>query len=227
MTQLLTLTPHPAQDLQTLQTVWHDLNAESCPHHYNFHLHSRSSDGQLVPEDLITQAVRIGLKGMAITDHHTVEGYYRAQAWLASQSLSQAPHLWTGVEITAQVHDTDVHILGYGFDPEHPMIQPYLMGDSPTGNLAQAAFVIAAIHEAGGLAVLAHPERYRRPAAELIPVVAQWGIDGVETYYSYRKTNPWQPSPVETAQVKDLAEQFHLFQTCGTDTHGIDLLLRL
>lgn len=227
MTQFLTLTPHPAQDLQTLQTVWRDLNAESCPHHYNFHLHSRSSDGQLLAEDLMAQAVRIGLKGMALTDHHTIEGYHRAQAWLTAQALPHAPQLWTGVEITTQVYDTDVHILGYGFDPAGGAIAPYLTGESPTGAMAQGPMVIDAIHRSGGLAVLAHPERYRRPAAELIPILAQWGIDGAETYYSYRKANPWQPSPVETAQVKALAEQFNLFQTCGTDTHGVDLLLRL
>lgn len=226
MTQALTLT-NTAQDTKTLKSVWQTLHAKSCPHHYNFHLHSQSSDGQLMPERIIDQALNIGLKGMALTDHHTVEGYRRAQEWLDTNAPEAQLHLWTGVEITARIHDTDVHILGYGFNPNHPAIQLYLQGEAPRGTAAEAAFVIAAIHGAGGLAVLAHPERYRRSAQELIPMVAQWGVDGVEAYYNYRRTNPWHASPQQTALVTALGDRFNLFKTCGTDTHGLDLLLRL
>jgi predicted metal-dependent phosphoesterase TrpH len=45
-------------------------------------MHTNCSDGQLKPEVLIEQAVSIGLKGFAITDHHTVEGYKIAQDWV-------------------------------------------------------------------------------------------------------------------------------------------------
>jgi hypothetical protein len=87
--------------------------------------------------------------------------------------------------------------------------------------------VIVALHQAGGLAVLAHPERYRRSAAELIPVAAHLGIDGVETYYAYGNPEPWQPSPNQTQKVKQLSATYNLLNTCGTDTHGLNLLRRL
>lgn len=219
------------QNQQALRQVWENLQPDSCPHSYNFHMHTTCSDGQLKPEQLIEQAVAIGLKGLAITDHHTIDGYQIAQTWLENwQQTSPStpvPHLWTGVEITAKLLDTDVHILGYAFDPEHPSIKLYLNGSAPRNGDAQAAAVILALHQAGGVAVLAHPERYRRSANELIPVAAQLGIDGVEAYYAYNNPEPWQPSPNQTQTVRQLSATYNLFNTCGTDTHGLNLLRRL
>jgi predicted metal-dependent phosphoesterase TrpH len=220
-----------AQDSESLKQVWETIDADSCPYTYNFHMHTICSDGQLTPLSLMQQAIHIGLKGMAITDHHSVRGYFAAQDWLV-QMLQKSeqnclPHLWTGVEITASLDGVEVHILGYAFAPESLAIRPYLQEKSPQGKKAAAKQVIASIHQAGGLAVLAHPARYRRPAHELIPLAANLGIDGVEAYYAYTNPKPWQTSPVQTKQVKELAREYNLFTTCGTDTHGLDLLRRI
>lgn len=220
-----------AHDQQALRQVWQTIGPNSCPYSYNFHMHTTCSDGQLQAERLIQQAASIGLKGLAITDHHTVKGYQLAQSWLEhcqqSSSSTPTPHLWTGVEITANLLGTEVHILGYAFDPEHPSLRPYLQGKAPQDGDAEAAAVIVALQQAGGLAVLAHPCRYRRRATELIPVAAHLGIDGVETYYAYNNPNPWQPSAKETQQVQQLSATYNLLNTCGTDTHGLNLLRRL
>jgi predicted metal-dependent phosphoesterase TrpH len=218
--------PAIAQDTLALRQVFETIDAHSCPRSFNFHMHTLYSDGRLQPEVLMEQAIAIGLKGLAITDHHTTRGYQAAQHWLKNTG-SPSPHLWTGVEITADLLGTEVHILGYAFDPEHPGLQTYLQGKAPQGGDAQAANVIVALHQAGGLAVLAHPARYRRPADELIPVAAHLGIDGVETYYAYNNPNPWQTSPNQTQQVKHLSGTYGLLNTCGTDTHGLNLLQRL
>ena len=220
-----------AQDIFSLKKAWTTIDAESCPQSYNFHLHTVFSDGQLEPSDLIQQAVTIGLKGFAITDHHSVGGYQQAQTYLdklrQQDVTANIPHLWTGIEITSQLQDVEVHLLGYGFTPEHPALVPYLQGDRPLGEKADAQQVINTIHLAGGLVVLAHPARYRRPAFELIPLAAALGIDGVETYYAYNNPQPWHPSPAQTTQVKQLAAKYDLYNTCGTDTHGVNLLKRL
>lgn len=220
-----------AQNTQALAEVWDTIHLESCPYHYNFHMHTICSDGQLTPEALMEQAFTIGLKGMAITDHHSVRGYRAAQRWLAEirfqQPKSRLPHLWTGIEVTSQLLGTEVHILGYGFDPDRPVMQPYLQGDRPSGSDANADRVIAAIHEAGGLTILAHPARYHRPADELIPAAAEIGVDGVEAYYAYNNPKPWRASLKETEKVKYLSEIYDLYTTCGTDTHGMSLLQRI
>jgi predicted metal-dependent phosphoesterase TrpH len=217
---------------QHLQQVFQSINAESCPRCFNFHMHTVHSDGRLQPLALIEQAVTIGLKGLAITDHHTVSGYQVAQRWLENWKLSNpdlensAPHLWSGVEINANLLGIEVHILGYAFDPAHPCLAPYLQRQASSGDDYQAANVIAAIHQAGGLAVLAHPARYKRSHFELVPAAAQLDIDGIETYYSYNNPNPWRPSPIQTQQMQELAAIYGLLSTCGTDTHGLNLLQR-
>ncbi|MFO5492314.1 MAG: PHP domain-containing protein, partial [Cuspidothrix sp.] len=105
--------------------------------------------------------------------------------------------------------------------------KPYLQKMPTVGKAYQANNVITAIHEAGGLAILAHPARYRRSHFDLIPVAADYGIDGVEAFYAYSNPKPWKPSVIETEEVQQLAEKFNLLNTCGTDTHGVNLLQRL
>ncbi len=221
----------PTQDTSSLQKVWQTINPGSCPYFYNFHMHTTCSDGQLAPLDLIEQAIAIRIKGLAITDHHSVNGFLQAQQYLSTLRQAQPtvdlPHLWTGVEITAQLIGVEVHILGYGFDPEHPSLEIYLQGNSPEGENAAATRVIHCLHQAGGLVVLAHPARYRHSAKKLIPLAVDCGIDGVEAYYAYGNPQPWKPSTKQTAETLQLAAKYNLYTTCGTDTHGLNLLRRI
>ena len=220
-----------AQDTVYLKSIWETINFVSCPRFYNFHLHTIASDGQLTASSLVQQAISLGLRGFAITDHHSVDGYRQAEQHLCAISSENAkinlPYLWTGVEITSKLLEVDVHILGYGFDPKHPSITSYLQGEKPQGKDAEAKQVIDRIHQAGGLVVLAHPERYRRSSEQLIPAIAELGIDGVETYYAYNNSQVWQPSPGKTERVKQLAEKHHLLSTCGTDSHGLKITQKI
>jgi predicted metal-dependent phosphoesterase TrpH len=225
--------PASVQDTASLRLVFASIDADSCPRTYNFHMHTNHSDGQLRPDILMDQALEIGLKGFAITDHHQTSGFYAALAYLtywAAQPKNAdrpVPQLWTGMEITSQLLEVEVHILGYSFDPQHPAIAPYITGTAPQGEMAQADRVIAAFHQAGGLTVLAHPARYRKSKHELIPAAAELGIDGVESYYAYNNPKPWQPSMQETVEVLAMTAEHNLLNTCGTDTHGLNLMQRV
>lgn len=216
---------------ELLQGVFRKINAQSCPKCYNFHMHTVYSDGRLQPSALIEQAIAFGLKGLAITDHHTIGGFQAAQLWLDDWRWNNpgiaTPHLWSGVEINANLLNVEVHILAYAFNTEHPSMKPYIQRRVTTGADYEAANVVTAIHEAGGIAVLAHPARYRRSFFDLIPAAVELGIDGVEAFYAYNNPNPWKPSPNETQQVEMLAVEYGLYATCGTDTHGLSLLQRL
>ncbi len=196
----------------------------------------------MLAEQVIDQAVNLQVQHLAITDHHTVSGYFVAQKYLAQRYLSKYthtqvtepkfsepkfPHLWSGIEINASLLFTEVHILGYDFDPHHEALQPYTQGRTTAGLDYQAISVIQALHRAGGLAVLAHPARYRRSPEELIPAAAHLGIDGVETYYGYDNSDPWRPSPKQTEAIYHLAQQHGLMHTCGTDSHGFQISRRL
>lgn len=217
-----------AQDIDALRQVFEHFTATSCPRSYNFHLHTTCSDGRLSPRQVIDQAIALGLKGLAITDHHSVRGYDQAQAYLAQIAPADSQiRLWTGMEISAGLLDNEVHILCYGFDPSHTALKPYLQQRTPRGLDYEATQVINAVHQAGGLAVLAHPDRYRRSPQDLIDTAATLGIDGVEVFYAYNNPSPWTPSPRQTQLIQDLANQYGLLKTGGTDTHGLSLLQRI
>lgn len=231
-----------ARDALELQSVFATVTVASCPRQYNFHMHTIHSDGQLPPELLVEQAITLGLKEFAITDHHTVSGFQDAKQYLEDwqwrhpapicsgrrQDKSGClPRLWSGVEITSRLNDIEVHILGYAFDAEHEALRPYLQGMSPRGDDQLAGRVIQAIQAAGGIAVLAHPGRYRRSPEDLIPEAVHWGINGIETYYAYDNPREWRPCPKRTPIMCRLAREFGLLSTCGTDTHGKTLTRRI
>lgn len=137
------------------------------------------------------------------------------------------PKLWAGIEITSRLAETDVHILGYAFEPTADAMLPYIQGSAPRGEDRWASRVIGAIQAAGGIAVLAHPVRYRTDEITLIKAAASLGIDGVETYYAYNNPAVWKPSPGKTERVAALAIANNLLSSCGTDTHGKLITRRL
>ncbi|OGP72363.1 MAG: hypothetical protein A2W09_06790 [Deltaproteobacteria bacterium RBG_16_50_11] len=75
------------------------------------------------------------------------------------------------------------------------------------------------IKEAGGLAVLAHPNTLGMKGYSdlegLVLQLAKEGLKGIEVYYP-------EHSPLEVAQYKGLAERHGLLATGGTDYHGME-----
>ena len=88
----------------------------------DLHAHSVCSDGVDTPEELVSIARAAGLCALAITDHDAVDGVDRAlreSARHESAGVESARDLEIvpGVELSARDGDSDVHILGYFFDP--------------------------------------------------------------------------------------------------------------
>ena len=86
----------------------------------DLHLHSTNSDGSETPEELVRRGRQAGLKAMALTDHDNMGGVDEFLAACREQGLTGI----AGVEISAAVeegHGT-LHILGYGVDPQHPLV---------------------------------------------------------------------------------------------------------
>lgn len=194
-----------------------------CPTRVNFHCHTTCSDGSLRPEQLARQALELGLEHLAITDHHSVAAYTSVTTWLEASGAASAPTLWTGVEISALLEGCLVHVLGLGFEAQHPSLEPYLQGASQVGAALQASAVVEAIHSAGGLALLAHPARYRLPHQRLIAAASSLGFDGAEAWYDYTMAPRWTPTPLVCEAIAADLNKRGLLQSCGTDTHGHDL----
>ncbi|PLS31161.1 phosphatase [Bifidobacterium margollesii] len=85
---------------------------------WDLHCHSAYSDGTETPETLIREAKRIGLSGVAITDHDTWAGWNDA---VAAAERYEMP-LVRGTEITADVDGVCVHMLGLLYDPKDPVL---------------------------------------------------------------------------------------------------------
>jgi 3',5'-nucleoside bisphosphate phosphatase len=84
----------------------------------DLHLHTRASDGELTPVDLVRAAVAGGLDVIAVTDHDTVAGVPDALAAAEGTPL----RVIAGVEMSTIHEDREVHVLGYGVDPSSPGI---------------------------------------------------------------------------------------------------------
>ncbi|MEB3167525.1 MAG: PHP domain-containing protein [Cyanobium sp.] len=211
-----------------LTAVLRSVGPQSCPSRCNFHCHTLCSDGSLDPLTLAQQALDLGLEQLAVTDHHSLAAHGPIAALFAErvQRGEAAPTLWRGVEISCLLEGCLVHVLALGFDDDHPSLHPYLQGAAVVGPSLQAGAVLQAIQQAGGLALLAHPARYRLPYPRLIGAAADLGFDGAEAWYDYRMEGSWQPCPlVCPAIAADLARR-GLLSSCGTDSHGFNLFTR-
>jgi predicted metal-dependent phosphoesterase TrpH len=79
----------------------------------DLHIHSTASDGKLTPADIVRQAAERGLTFIALADHDTVDGIAPAQA--AAQVFPQLKVI-PGVEISTDIPQGEIHVLGYFID---------------------------------------------------------------------------------------------------------------
>jgi predicted metal-dependent phosphoesterase TrpH len=84
----------------------------------DLHLHTSFSDGTYTPEELTLQAQRCGLRGVALTDHDTVEGCPRMAAACQAARIEFVP----ACELTAEYEGHELHLLGYFIDIQHPAL---------------------------------------------------------------------------------------------------------
>lgn len=72
---------------------------------------------------------------------------------------------------------------------------------------------IELVHQAGGVAVMAHPGLNRTD--EVIPVMAEAGLDGLECFHS-------KHSAAMADHYLEMADKFQLLVTGGSDCHGLN-----
>jgi len=84
----------------------------------DLHIHSiYSDDGQYLPKELIKRAKERKIALMSITDHD------RAMANTEAISIAKEYYIsyLTGIEVSCQYQNTDLHVLGYGIDHTNPL----------------------------------------------------------------------------------------------------------
>ena len=78
----------------------------------DLHIHSYYSDSDLSLEDIFKQAASANLRGISITDHDTVAGLEKA----TELGLAYNIDFLGGIEFSTEMHDSEIHILGYLMD---------------------------------------------------------------------------------------------------------------
>jgi 3',5'-nucleoside bisphosphate phosphatase len=89
----------------------------------DLHCHSVCSDGSDTPLELLLLAKKADLSGLSITDHDTIEAY-TPELFHSAQELGI--QLLAGVELSTEIDDQTIHILGYGFDLASPQLISFL-----------------------------------------------------------------------------------------------------
>jgi hypothetical protein len=80
----------------------------------DLHIHTDFSDSTFSPEEVAIRAAQIGLAAIAICDHDCVGGIEPCR----KQALGLGVEVISGIELTVEKLDAEIHILGYFIDSE-------------------------------------------------------------------------------------------------------------
>lgn len=186
----------------------------------DLHIHSCFSDGKLTPEELYTDAQKKGLKYIAIADHNTVEGYKKTDI-LTKENVIPA------IEFDCWYKGVLIHILGYGIDVNNEKLLKYCAKTKKGTeadiirlfNARSPKKVIEAIHNANGIAILAHPACYWCISLEhFVKSLVKEGLDGIEVYYPYKRHRGIIKFHFAST-VEKIAKKLNLLATGGSDSH--------
>jgi len=86
----------------------------------DLHSHTKASDGQLTPSELVQRAENRQVHVLAITDHDTVDGLAEATAYIQEKALKLT--LINGIEVTTNWLNHEIHVVGVNIDPTHPAL---------------------------------------------------------------------------------------------------------
>lgn len=198
-----------------------NLTEEDFKGRVDLHLHSCFSDGKLTPPELLNDAQNKGIKLIAIADHNTVEGYKQTDI-LKSETVI------TAIEFDCWYKGVLVHILGYGIDIYNENLLKLCAKTKKETeadlvrlfNHRHPKKVIEAIHDAGGIAVLAHPACYWAINLDsFVKRLIEEGLDGIESYYPYRRHRGIIKFHTAEA-VRRIGHKYNLIMTGGSDSHS-------
>lgn len=88
----------------------------------DLHIHTNHSDGFYSPIELIQKIKSIGLDIISITDHDNLSAIYEASSVGKELGIEVIP----GLEVSSDIGDREVHILGYFIDPDNKELERYL-----------------------------------------------------------------------------------------------------
>ena len=88
----------------------------------DLHMHTYYSDGVYSTSELIDLVKQRDIDKIAITDHDSINGIEEASEYGRSLGIEVIP----GVEISTDIEDYEVHLLGYFIDINNEELNKYL-----------------------------------------------------------------------------------------------------
>lgn len=184
----------------------------------NLHIHTTYSDGLATFQEIEQQAKEKNYKYIAISDHNTVQGHRDNKSSIVIPA----------VEFDVWYKYIFLHLLAYGIDVNNKELEKFYAKDKRGTEMDIIRFfarrnikdLIQAIHNAGGIAVLAHPACcWALNMEQFIKDLKNIGLDGIEVYYPYPRWRKYikfsSPDDLER-----IADKYSLIKTGGTDCHS-------
>ena len=187
----------------------------------NLHIHTTFSDGKADALDIVERAKKLGYKKIAIADHNTLGAYLQTEV-LREEIIIPAIEfdVWCGYVF--------MHLLAYGIDVNNKELQSFCAKSKRETewdivrifSSRDIKKLIRAIHDAGGIAVLAHPACcWAISMDKFVQKLISYGLDGLEVYYPYKRHRGIIKFHT-AASIEKLADKYNLIKTGGTDFHG-------
>ena len=88
----------------------------------DLHMHTAYSDGFYSPTELVRKAHEAGLSVIALTDHDSVNGIKEASVYGKELGVEVV----SGLEISTDIDDKEIHLLAYFIDIDNEELQKYL-----------------------------------------------------------------------------------------------------
>lgn len=88
----------------------------------DLHTHTNCSDGYYSPVQLVKKAKEASISVLGITDHDNIDALPEA----IQQAIIENIEIISGVEISTMIDKTEIHILGYFFDPADNELNQFL-----------------------------------------------------------------------------------------------------
>ena len=187
----------------------------------NLHLHSTFSDGEGDVNEILKQAQELGYKKIAFCDHNTLEAYHKTD-------ILKEDIIIPGIEFDVWCGYVFMHLLAYNIDVNNKELLSFCAKNKKETELdiirifstRDIKKLIKAIHNAGGIAVLAHPACcWAINLEKFVKKLISYGLDGIEVYYPYKRHRGI--IKFHTAkEVERIADKYNLIKTGGTDLHG-------
>lgn len=159
---------------------------------YDLHIHTYNSPCSILkPETILKIAKKIGLNGIAVTDHDTIKGGIEVSKANNDKDFEVIP----GIELSTDKG----HVLGLYVNKEIKSREFFIVLDE--------------IKKQGGIVILAHPFRlFPHLRSRIKGINLRKYLDGVECYNA-------RTSYFGNRNAIKLAEKFSLAKTGGSDAH--------